>query len=256
MGCLTRVGCLSVVAAVAVGGFYLYGDRLPAEVRDASRQVTNRVAAFDSSRTAQRDSIERSIGWVFIGDPASDGARADHARARLRELVADRGPAFVSLTAADAAAILSSSFVRALPSTASSLALAIAGDQIMVRTEVDLRDFTGKGALGGLLGGAIGGRDLLRMSGTLALAQPGYADYRVTSLRLKGIDVPSPLVPTFLRIVREGAQRAGSARNAERADSTAVPAPIAADALRIALPSQIADVRVRNGRLTLYRAVP
>ncbi len=256
MGCLTRVGCLVVVVAVAAGGLYFYGDRLPAEVRLASREVTHRVGAFDSSRTARRDSIERSVGWVAIGAAAIDDATAERARVRLRELASVKGPAFVTLTAADAAAILSSSFARALPATASSLALAISGTEVLVRAEVDLRDFTGTGAFGALLGGAIGGRDLLRMSGTLELAQPGYADYRITSLRLKGVDVPSPLLPSLLRIVRERAPRSSAGRTGVLTDTTNAPAPLAENALRIALPSQIADVRVRDGRLTLYRAVP
>ena len=104
---------------------------------------------------------------------------------------------------------------------------------------MDVRDLAGDGALRGLLGAALDGRDTLRMAGTLDLVRPGLAEYRVRELRITGIDVPPRLIPSLL-----GAMRRGAA-----ADS------LPTDALPIPLPKAVADVRVANGKVTLYKTV-
>jgi hypothetical protein len=104
---------------------------------------------------------------------------------------------------------------------------------------VDLRDLAGDGALRGLLGVALDGRDTVRMAGTLDLMRPGLTAYRVRELRMAGIDVPPRLIPSLL----------GALRRAAAADS------LPSDALPIPLPNVVADVRVANGRITLYKAV-
>ena len=112
-------------------------------------------------------------------------------------------------------------------------------EQVLLRSVVDLRDIAGDGALRGLLGVALEGRDTLRLAGTLDVVRPGLAEYRVRELRIKGIDVPPRLIPSLI----------GAMRRAVVADS------LPSNALPIPLPKAVADVRVANGKVTLYKAV-
>ena len=252
MGCLSRVGCLVVLAVAGAGAYWMYGDRLPSEVvrasERASKGVTARVRAADSSRRAKNESAERNVGWVSL-DQASDDRRANAARAKLEGLAKRTGPAFATFDANEIADVLSPALTRMMPRTASETAVAIVGDELKLRSVVELRDFGGASALGTLLGGALGGRDTLRVSGTLDSPTAGVAQLRVRELRLKGVSIPSALIPTIVRLLRD---RSGSlaAGRTVRVDS------LPANALLVKLPPYVADVRVHNDRITLYRATP
>ncbi len=248
MGCLSRVGCLVVLAATTAGAYWLYGDRLPSELRRASRTVSTRVSQADRMRRASRDSAERAVGWVSVDTLSADRALADRVRSKLDGLARDDGPAYVTLDAREAASLLAPALERALPRSASRPEVAFAGERLLLRSEVDLRDFAGSSAVGVLLGGALGGRDQLRAEGLLDAPANGHALLRLTALEVKGVSVPTQLIPTLVRIIR---QRSASETSAA---STVIAMPD--NALRIALPPNIADVRVRNGKLTLYRATP
>ena len=127
-----------------------------------------------------------------------------------------------------------------MPRSATNAQLAFLDDEILLRAVVDLRDFTGDGAVGALIGTAVTGRDTLRLAGTLEVQRPGLAVYRVRSVRLKGIGVPSPMIVSMLAQLKRPATK------------DAVPV----DALPLAISRVIADVRVANSRVTLYKAVP
>jgi len=149
----------------------------------------------------------------------------------------------VSLRAPELAAVLATGMVKVLPSSATRSEVAVVDEQVLMRTVVELRDVAGDGALGSLLGVALNGRDTLRMAGTLDLVRPGLAEYRVRELRMAGIDVPPRLIPSVLGAIRRAAAAAAAA------DS------LSTDALPIPLPTAVADVRVANGKVTLYKAV-
>ncbi len=252
MGCLSRVGCLVVLAATGAGAYWFYGDRLPSEVLQASKRasqgVATRVRSADSARRAGNDSVERSIGWVRLDDQLSDDPRAVAATDRLRGLARRTGPAFATFDANDIASVLAPALVRLLPRTASETSVALTGDEIMLRSVVELRDFAGTSAVGALLGGALGGRDTIRVSGTLDSRSAGVAQLRVRELRLKGISIPAPLIPTVVRLLRDR----GAAPNSQTVFVDSLPA----NALLLKLPASVADIRVHDGRITLYRATP
>ncbi len=252
MGCLSRVGCLVVVAVAGAGAYWMYGDRLPSEVvrasKRASRDVAARVRSADSARRSSNASAERSIGWVQLND-APDGARASAAHGKLDALAKRTGPAYVTFDAKEIADVLAPALTRMLPRTASQSAVAIVGDEIKLRSVVELRDFGGSSALGTLLGGAFGGRDTLRVSGTLDSPSAGLAQFHVRELELKGISIPSALIPSIVRLLRDRSSAIDAGRTVY-ADS------LPADALLVKLPPSVADVRVHNNRLTLYRAEP
>ncbi|QJR35552.1 hypothetical protein [Gemmatimonas groenlandica] len=253
MGCLSRIGCIVVLAVGGVGAYWLYGDRLPSvlsraasgaasRVTDAATQASERLDSNQgariasengAARRAERTKREQAIVWARLA-PAGSAGRESIARLSRRN-----GPAFVSLRAPDLAGVLATGMSKLLPASATRPEVAIVDEQVLVRTVVELRDVAGDGALRGLLGVALDGRDTLRMAGTLDLVRPGLAEYRVRELRIKGIDVPPRLIPALV----------GAMHRAVTADS------LPSDALPIPLPKAVADVRVANGKVTLYKAV-
>ena len=253
MGCLSRIGCIVVLAVGGVAGYWLYGDRLPSvlsraasgaasRVTDAATKASERLdssqgariaSESDSVRRDARTRVERSVVWARL-EPAGAAGRDAIARMSRRG-----GPAFVSLGAPEVAALLASGMSKALPPSASRSEIAIVNERLLLRSVVDLRDVAGDGALGKLLGVALDGRDTLRLAGTLDLVRPGLAQFRVRELRIRGINVPSRLIPSLIAPMR----RAVAAES------------LPPDALPIPLPKAVADVRVANGKVTLYKAV-
>ena len=252
MGCLSRVGCLVVVAAAGAVGYWLYGDRLPSEltraagsaagkVRDAADRATRSNPstsggsgpANDSARAANKDA-ERRLAWATV--TPGTAAPPDVVTSLTRK----DGPAFVTLGAGDLAALAGSGLRKQLPPSVSDLQLALDGNQLLARAMVDVSEIAGDGTLGALLGTALSGRDSVRLAGTVEPLRPGMAQVHIVGMRLKGIDVPPRLIPTFLKALRRGPRTEG----------------LAADALLLPLPRSIADLRIANGRLTLYKAVP
>ncbi len=253
LGCLSRIGCIVVLAVGGGAAYWLYGDRLPSVLSRAASGAATRVTDVatkaserldsnqgariasenDAARRAERAKRERAIVWARLTPAGSAGREAVAALSRRN------GPPYVSLRAPELASLLAAGLAKALPSSASKPDVAIVDEQVLLRSVVDLRDIAGDGALRGLLGVALEGRDTLRLAGTLDVVRPGLAEYRVRELRIKGIDVPPRLIPSLI----------GAMRRAIRADS------LPSNALPIPLPKAVADVRVANGKVTLYKAV-
>jgi hypothetical protein len=253
LGCLSRIGCLVVLAVGGVGAYWLYGDRLPSvlsrvasgaasQVTDVATQASERLDSSqgariasenDAARRAERAKREQAIVWARVSPVGTAGREA------VARLSRRNGPAYISLRAPELAGLLAASVPKVFPATASRPDIAIVDEQLLVRTVVELRDLAGDGALRGLLGVALDGRDTVRLTGTLDLERPGLAAFRVRELRMAGIDVPPRLIPSLL----------GAMRRAAAADS------LPTDALPIPLPKVVADVRVASGKVTLYKAV-
>jgi hypothetical protein len=244
-----------VLAVGGVAGYWLYGDRLPSVLTRAASGAASRVteavtqaserldrkqgsrsgAEHDAARRAERAKLEQSIVWARLSPGGTAGREA------IARLSRRNGPAYVSLRAPELAGLLAAGVSKALPSTASRPDIAIVDEHVLLRTVVDVRDFAGDGVLRGLLGAVLDRRDTLRLTGTLGLVRPGLAEYRVRELHITGIAVPPRLIPSLIDAMRRAAD-AG-------ADS------LPSDALPIPLPKAVADVRVANGKVTLYKAV-
>lgn len=241
MGCLSRIGCLAVVAVGGVIAWSMYGDRVPADVtRTAQRagsavgdQLKKGAQSLRNSSSADKARAQ-PIAWISLDDAPTGDVE------KLRQLSRRDGPAFVTLTAPELASLLITGLERELPRSATRAQIAISGDQLLVRAVMELRDFAGNGAIGALIGTALTSRDTVQLGGTLDVVRPGLAQFRVRDVRLKGVDLPSRLIPTVLQ----------SFKSATLKDS------IADNAIPLPLPKAIADVRVMNGRVTLYKAVP
>lgn len=246
-----------MLAAGAVAAHWLYGDRLPTvlsraasgaagTVTTVATKASERLDRSDGApplaeREAAQAGREQTIGWVPLPVPEA-GPAVTSARSPMSRLSGRRGPAFVSLGAPELAPWIAAGVATALPATAGRRALAIVKDSVLLRAEVELGDLAGDGALGAVIGAALNGRDTLRVAGTLELVRPGLARYRVQAIRLRGIGLPSRLIPTLLTRLR---------RTTPSDSATAV----GAGALALPLPPVVADLRVANGKVTLYKAV-
>ncbi|MCO4101357.1 MAG: hypothetical protein HEQ38_18570 [Gemmatimonas sp.] len=259
-----------VLVAGGAAGYWLYGDRLPSvlsraasgaadKVTDAAVRTSERLDSEEGSRIAAeqearrrsaREARDRELGWVTVNADRPVPPKVNP----LAPLKRRNGPAYVSLDAAQVAGLLAP-LLQQLPPSSATAQLALDGDQLLVRTAVSLSDFTGQTAIGSVLGKALVGEDTLFLAGSLEPVRPGLAEFRVRELRLKGIDVPTRLIPGIVRSLRGAGTETGAGTAAGTAPNPAVTTEgVSPGALPVPLPATVSDVRVVNGKLTLYRA--
>jgi hypothetical protein len=162
---------------------------------------------------------------------------AERARAAVQLLSRPTGPVFTNTTGADLAAYVFDELSKQLPPSAQQLEAAVIHDRLHVRALIKISDFGGSGALGPLAS-MLGDREPVEFGGNLELVRPGLAQYRVKVLRLRELSVPSRMIPRLLQRVARGARPPG----------------LAEDALPLEVPSFIADVRIGQGQVTLYKS--
>lgn len=238
-----------------------YADRLPTPVRRAAgvvgtaaeslarntaRNAVNAADEFNKLRPA-RDSTDRDVApadsttkgtrrastvpitWATVSSTAKSTA--------IAPLSAPNGPAYVTVGAGDLASLLSVPLKSQLPRSATDVQIALVDRQLLVRSVLDVAELAGDGTLGKLMGIALSGRDTIQFGGTVEPWREGFAQFRVEALRVKGFEVPQRVVPTVMRVMRRS-----------NTDST-----LAANAFAIRLPRSVADLRIANGRMTLYK---
>jgi hypothetical protein len=169
--------------------------------------------------------------------PLSETAGAQ-GQAAVQSLSRQSGPVFANLTGAQAASYIFLVLAKQLPPSARNAEAAIIGDRLYVRSEVDLKDFGGASALGPI-GMVVGERDSVRLGGAINMLRPGLAEFLVQEVKLGRLDVPSPLIPRLLTRIKKGKPVQGLSQNG----------------LPMVMPAYISDVRIANGRITLYKSV-
>lgn len=162
---------------------------------------------------------------------AAAGARA------VEALQAPRGKVFTNLTPAQAVAYLVQTTAKQLPSSATGVEAMVSGDQLHVRAVVPLDQLGGARVLGPLAN-MLGDRDTVQLAGRVDLLRPGMAQMHVTQVRVGSLNVPAQMIPRLVDQIRRQS-----------------PPGIAPDALALPLPSYIGDVRIANGKVTLYKNV-
>ena len=110
------------------------------------------------------------------------------------------------------------------------------GDRLYVKANVALNEIGGKKVLGPLAN-FLTDRDSVQLGGTLNVIRPGLGQFLVQDVRLGKLEVPSPLVPRLVAEIRRGQ----------------IPAGVAQNGFPMAFPEYISDVRISNGRITIYR---
>ena len=218
-GLFRRLGCLIIIILICVAVWYWYA-RVP-----TSGSTTNSTTVGTATSS--------SSGWQPL-----TAADADRGRAAVQSLGRQSGPVFANLTAAEAASYIFTVLAKQLPPSAQNAQAEIVGDRLYVRSDVELKDFGGSKALGPL-GMLLGDRDSVRFGGTINMLKPGLGEFLVQEVKLGKLDVPNALVPRILGQMKRGKPVEGVSQNG----------------LPMVMPSYISDVRIANGKITLYKSV-
>ncbi|MGH7712446.1 MAG: hypothetical protein ACREOG_14245 [Gemmatimonadaceae bacterium] len=163
---------------------------------------------------------------------------ADRAAASLRSLERPSGPAYVNIAPADLASLLVREAGRRGPLPLKQARAGVVEDRLWLRGTLDLRQLRAQGALGPL-GALLGDEEDVELRGTLDMIRPGLAQFRVETFKARDLSIPSAAIPRLLR------QLQGDRR----------PAGVSADGIAFPVPPYIGDVRIANGRITLYKTV-
>ncbi|HET6680364.1 MAG TPA: hypothetical protein VFG84_04135 [Gemmatimonadaceae bacterium] len=215
LGCLRRLIGLAILLVIALFA-WMYRDRW----------MPGRSAAGADTATAT----------IVVWQPVSDSGAA-RGREAIQSLARDGGPAYVDLEAGDLLSYVAQALARRLPASASDLEAAVRDDQLVVRATIALDDAKIAEALGPL-SGMLRSRETVEMAGELRVVEPGLGELRVAEVKVGDLRLPGAAIPALLRQIRRGEQPTGVADNA----------------LTVELPEYIGDVRVRDGRITLYKA--
>lgn len=219
-GCLTRLA----VGALALGvAAWWWRDRLLPLVPAVERMVSGTTTSASGAP------------WVPVSD--STATRATTAATRLARA---GGPAFVVIEGPDAAALALRDLRRRLPSGMGDVAVRVGGEVVELRAVVRPSEFGGADVLGPVYR-MLPERDTLVVTGTLEGVRPGLGQFRVRGVRFGDMPVPVRAFAPALRNAATGRER---------------PAGVADDAFAVTLPASVGDVRVRDGRVTFYRATP
>ena len=166
-----------------------------------------------------------------------DGAQ--RTQAALDKLSQPKGQVFQTLSASDLASYAFDELATHFPGSADSVETMVSGETVSVRANVKLADLGGASALGSL-GGVLDDREKVQLSGTFRVVKPGLAEFLIKDVQLKNFTVPRGMIPALVRRLDRGARDAG-------ADEGAFAVPI---------PRYVGDIRVANGKVTLYKTTP
>lgn len=165
-------------------------------------------------------------------------AGADRTADALRRLQQPSGPVFVSLSGSDVASYVFHGAGQVLPSFTDSAEAAVLDNRLVVRGSVPLRELGGA-ALLGPFAGMLGDREPMELSGRIRVLQPGQAELRVSDVKVRDFTLPPGLIPRLLR--QAGFQR---------------PPGLSEDGIPVRLPAHVGDVRIADGKVTLYKNIP
>jgi hypothetical protein len=216
MGCLMRLGCLIILCIAAVVGWFTRDRWMPERFR---------------ARLAPPPA--KTVVW----EPLTD-AGAERARTALAKLSQPQGPVFQTLSGGDVASLVFRELSKQFPASTDSIQATVYGDRLSMRAIVKTSDLGGSGALGAL-GGMLGDREHVEFSGMMHVLRPGLGEFEIQDVKVRGISIPHGMVATLLKRFNRGPRQDG----------------VAEDALPLPLPSYVGDIRVANGKITLYKNV-
>lgn len=218
MGCMRKLGCLVVLLIVACVAYF-------------TRDTWMRFVPGRSGRSTA-DTISATPTWQPV---TADGAT--RARRALEQLRSPRGPAYVNIAPGDLGSYIFQELAKSLPQSADSVETAAFGDKLYVRANVSTTELkAGLGPLAGLLGE----RERIQMGGTLHIIRPGIAELQIQDMKIGNVALPQALIPRLVRQISRGVR----------------PPELAPDGIPLQTPEYIGDVRVSNGKVTLYRVIP
>jgi hypothetical protein len=218
-GCFRRAGCLVLIIALVCAWYWYTHLRQPTPGSTTASATSPGAVSPEWQPLSQAD--------------------ADRGRIAVESLAQRSGPVFANLSAAQAASYIFLVVAKQLPPSAKNVEASIKGDRLYVRSEVDLKDFGGAGQLG-TLGMLLGSRDSVLLGGTIHMLHPGLGEFLVQEVKIGRLEVPQGLIPRLIaEMKKHGKQVPG----------------IAANGLPMVMPTYISDVRIGDGKITLYKSV-
>jgi hypothetical protein len=154
----------------------------------------------------------------------------------IESLNSPRGPVFANLSANEIASYVFQTVARTLPASADSVEAAVIGDALYVRAVVPVKDLAGSGVLGPI-GSLLNDRERLSFGGSFRVVRPGLSEFQIREIKLRDFKVPTGAIPRLVQQLQKGKRPEG----------------IAPNALAVPTPTSLADVRIANHRVTLYK---
>jgi len=220
-GCFRKLGCLVILLILGALAWF-NRDRL----EGIYRRYAGGPPAADSAAVAGL-----AGGWEpLTPEKATRGKRAVEALSR------NTGPAYANLTPGEAASYIFLAASKQLPPSSQDISSSVRSDRLYVRANVALKDF-GETKVLGPLAGFLGDRDTIQLGGSIRVLRPGVGEFQVKEIKIGALAVPSAIVPRLVRQLRRGE----------------APEGLSAGALPITLPPYIGDVRISDGRITVYK---
>ncbi len=217
-GCLRRAGCAVLLLVLGAVGWHFRERWMP----KAKELITAELPP------------DPPASWTPL---SRDGAR--RAVDRVQRLRATTGPAYVNVGAADFASYMLGAALTRLAEVDSAPVAIVSEGQLWLRTLIRLSDLGGRESLGAL-SPLLNDVEPLTIAGRLEPVRDGLAQYRLTEVALRDLRVPEVVVRRL--VTRWG--------------PPVRPDGVAGGALPIELPPFVADLRLVNGRVTLYKAAP
>jgi hypothetical protein len=166
-GCLRSLGCLTLVALLAAGGYVTRDRWLPA-ITGTPPAVVGDFDKVTDDRRSRATKVVESLGKKS-------------------------GPVFANLTAAEASSLVLVDARRRLPAFSSDVDAAVSGDRLLLRTTLDPAELRGIDALGPIAS-LLESRQRVTLAGTLDVAKPGRGLFIVQDLA-----VPTPAIAALIR---------------------------------------------------------
>jgi hypothetical protein len=173
-----------------------------------------------------------------VWQPLSPQAAARGKQA-IDGLSATRGPVYANLMPNEIASYVVQAAGGAFPRSADSVEAAVIGDVLYVRAIVPTKDIARSGALGPLAG-LLNERERVSLGGSFHVIRPGLSEFQLRDVKLREFSVPRGAIPRLVQQITKGKKTPG----------------VADDALAVPTPPALADVRIANGRVTLYKTTP
>jgi hypothetical protein len=170
-----------------------------------------------------------------VWQPLSPEAAARGKRA-IDGLASARGPVYANLSANEIASYVVQAAGSAFPASADSVEAAVIGDVLYVRAIVPTKDIARSGVLGPLAG-LLNEREKVSLGGSFHVIRPGLSEFQLRDVKLRQFSVPPAAIPRLVHQITKGKKTPG----------------VADSALPVPTPAALADVRIANGRVTLYK---
>lgn len=172
---------------------------------------------------------------VNTWQPVTD-AGSTQARQALNRLSQPRGPVYVTISPGDLASLGFSEFVSRGRGNVDSVAARVDDERMSLRARVSMAPIRQRL---GPVAGVVRDREMMQLTGTFHVLRPGVGEFEVDRAMIGEVILPSGMIPRLIRQI----------------DTRQRPEGLADNALLLPVPPSVSDIRVANGKITVYRNV-